>query len=108
MGDGDMHVQTLFAYQSSASSDIRTAIVQAGTLNIINPSALLGDLEAFATVGLSLGYDWGDWSAELFASNLFDERGQLSRYQQCGSCSQRGYIVPVQPRLIGVRIGYDF
>jgi hypothetical protein len=45
---------------------------------------------------------------DVFVSNLFDERGQLARYQQCGSCGQRPYIVPNQPRTIGIRTGLKF
>ncbi len=108
LGDARAHVQGVLAHQSSASSDIRTAIVQAGTGNTVNPAALQGRLEGFTTVGLSTGVDWSNWTFEAFVANLFDERGQLSRFQQCGSCSQRPYIVPNQPRTFGLRAGYRF
>ncbi|MEQ1687830.1 MAG: TonB-dependent receptor [Sphingopyxis sp.] len=97
LGQGRAHFQSVVAHQSSASADIRTA-----------NAASLGRLEGFTTVGLSFGIDWSSWTFEAFASNLFDERGQLSRFQQCGACSQRTYIVPVQPRTFGLRAGYHF
>jgi hypothetical protein len=52
--------------------------------------------------------DFDKLNIELFASNVFDERGQVSRFVSCGQCYQRPYIVPIQPRTIGVRLGYDF
>jgi iron complex outermembrane recepter protein len=108
LGSGRANVQGIAAYQSSASSDIRTNIPQTGTGNLVNPAALQGRLPAFGTIGLSAGYDWSNWTFQAFVNNLFDERGQLSRGQQCGSCSQRPYFVPVQPRTIGIRVGYHF
>lgn len=108
LGDAEAHVQGVLTHQSSAASDIRTAVLQPGTGNTVNPAALQGRLSAFATVGLSAGIDWSNWSFDAFVSNLFDERGQLSRFQQCGSCSQRPYIVSNQPRTFGLRAGYRF
>lgn len=102
------YVQALGAYQSSASSDIRTAIVQAGTGDIVNPAALQGRLAGFFSASFAAGFDWGAFTFEAFLTNAFDERGQLARYQQCGSCSQRPYIVTNTPRTFGVRAGYRF
>ncbi len=97
LGDARAHVQGVVSHQGSASSDIRTG-----------PAASVGRLAGFATVGLSTGIDWSNWTFEAFVANLFDERGQLSRFQQCGNCSQRTYIVPNQPRTFGLRAGYRF
>lgn len=85
------------AYQSKASSDIRVDFAKAQ-----------GELPDFATVNLSLGADWPTYSFELFVQNLFDERGQLSRFVQCGACTQRPYYVPITPRTIGLRAGAKF
>ncbi len=94
---GKAHLQGSVAYQSSASSDIRTAT-----------AASLGRLKAFTTADFTVGIDWSKVSAELFVANAFDERGELSRFQQCGQCGQRTYIVPTSPRMIGVRLGTKF
>ncbi len=96
------------AHQSSAASDIRTAIYETGTGNIINPAAQLGRLAPFTTVDLAWGFDFSRFNIELFARNVGDERGQLSRFEECGSCGQRPYIVPTQPRTIGIRAGAKF
>ncbi|WP_375248659.1 TonB-dependent receptor [Sphingomonas sp.] len=102
------YVQALVAHQSSASSDIRTAVYETGTGNVVNPAALLGRLEAYTTGNLAVGAELQRFTLEVFARNIWDERGQIARYQQCGSCYQRPYIVPVTPRTIGVRLGAKF
>jgi hypothetical protein len=54
---------------------------------------------------------------ELFAKNIFDERGQLNRFIPCtlSTCGQvipgipqDLYVVPTQPRVIGVKFGQSF
>ncbi|MFM6853323.1 MAG: TonB-dependent receptor domain-containing protein, partial [Sphingopyxis sp.] len=102
------YAQAVIAYQSSAASDLRTAVVEAGTGNIINPAALQGRLAGFFNANAAIGTEWNNWSFDIFVNNIFDERGELSRYQQCGSCGQRPYIVPNQPRTIGLRAGVKF
>lgn len=108
MGSAKPYLQAVVAHQSSASSDIRTAAVQTFTHNIINPAALQGRLAAFTTADFAAGADLGTYSIEVFIQNAFDERAQLSRFQECGSCSQRPYIVSNTPRTIGIRAGAKF
>jgi outer membrane receptor protein involved in Fe transport len=108
MGNAKAYGQLNVAHQSSASSDIRVAVYETFTDNVISPAALLGRLPAFTTVNLAFGIDWDKFNVELFAQNLFDERGQISRTVACGSCYQRPYIVPNQPRTFGIRAGFDF
>ncbi|ESQ81620.1 hypothetical protein AEAC466_20815 [Asticcacaulis sp. AC466] len=95
-------------HQTDASSDIRTRILETHTGNDINPAAALGKLAAFTNVDLSFGVDWDKWTAELFVKNATDERDQLARYQECGMCVQRPYIITNTPRTIGVRLGSKF
>ena len=54
-----------------------------------------------------LGYSWGDYTAELFSTNLFDKRNDLVRFTACGGCTQVR-IVPGRPRTIGLRLGARF
>ncbi|MFM5884331.1 MAG: TonB-dependent receptor [Novosphingobium sp.] len=114
------------AYQSSATTDLRTkTFVSApngdGQLHdqtvpadlllpgaFRNPAAELGDLPEFAQVNLAVGADWDHFNLELFVSNVFDTRGQISRFAECGSCGQRPYIVPINPRTVGLRAGAKF
>ena len=96
-GSARPYGQLNWAYQSSASSDIRVA-----------DAFQLGRLLDYGTVNLAVGIEWDSFNLELFASNLFDERGQASRFVQCGQCYQRPYIVPITPRTIGLRAGSKF
>jgi outer membrane receptor protein involved in Fe transport len=97
-------------HQSSASSDIRTAAVQTGTGNIYSPADRLGRLPAYTltdfTAGLDFGAD-GQFTIEAFLNNAFDERAQITRFAECGSCL-RTYIVPFTPRTFGLRGGVKF
>ncbi len=103
------YVQALVSHQSSAASDIRAAVYQTGTGAIINPAAELGRLRAYTTGNLALGAEIGsNYTIEVFAQNLWDVRGEISRFQECGSCGQRPYIVPITPRTIGIRAGAKF
>ncbi len=95
-GDAKGYFQLNGFYQSSAPSDLRIA-----------NNALQGELQSFGVANFSVGADWSDYSIEFFVSNLLDERGDLSRFVQCGQCT-RVYIVPVQPRTVGMRVGTKF
>jgi iron complex outermembrane recepter protein len=97
MGSAEAYAQINGAYQSSASSDVRAG-----------PAAITGRLPSFATVNFAIGADWDKFNIELFALNLLDERGQLSRFLQCGQCGQRPYVAATQPRTIGIRAGFEF
>jgi iron complex outermembrane recepter protein len=106
LGSNKAHVQAVVAYTGSASSDIRTQIFVVG--NPVNPAAGTGRLAAYTTADFSVGYDFGNFTTELFVENAFDERGQLSRFQECGVCFQRPYIVSNTPRTIGLKLGTKF
>lgn len=97
MGNSKPYGQINVAYQGSASGDVRVA-----------QALLLGELPAFTTVNLALGIEWDSFNVELYAANVFDERGQSSRFVQCGQCYQRPYVVPIAPRTIGLRAGTKF
>lgn len=50
------------------------------------------------------------WSIDVYAKNVFDNRGELAKYTECPelTCGYQTYVVPVQPRLIGVRVTRNF
>lgn len=96
MWTGKLHVQGAVSYQSSALSELRP-----------DAEAITGKIKASTLVDLFFGYDWDRYSAELFATNVFDERNQLSRFVVCSICDQVK-IVPGRPRTIGLRIGAHF
>ncbi len=66
-----------------------------------------GTLKSYTLVDLFAGYDWGKYSIELFGTNVFDTRNQLSRGVSCSICTNV-HIVPGRPRTLGLRVGAKF
>ena len=109
MGPGRAHGQIGFVHQGSAPSALKT-----------DEQAITGTIPAYTLVDLFAGYDWGRYSFELFATNVFDKRNQLSRFVVCGFCGvledvtdnptglNQTKIVPGRPRTIGLRLGARF
>ncbi len=102
------HVQGSVVHASSASSDIRTLAFAPGTGAAYSPADGLGRLRAYTTFDFAAGLNWPFLSAEIVIENAFDTRAQLSRYQECGTCFQRPYVVANTPRTIGIRLGHSF
>jgi iron complex outermembrane recepter protein len=96
MWTGHAHVQGVIAYQGSAPSDLDPS-----------QAALIGKIRASTLVDLFAGYDWGDYNVELFTTNIFDTRNELSRLVVCSICTQVK-IIPGRPRTIGLRLGAKF
>ena len=107
VGPGKAHVQGVVAYQGSASADIRQNVQDDPANPINNPNTFLGRIRSSTVVDLFAGYDWSNYSLELFGSNIFDKRNELSRFVTCSICTQTK-IVPGRPRTIGLRAGLKF
>jgi iron complex outermembrane receptor protein len=105
--DVKAHVQGSITYRGPAPSSLRTAIALVHTNEIVDPNEFQGRLHAATLVDLFAGLDWRKWNFELFGTNIFDKRIDISRQTACGSCT-RALVVPGQPRTIGVRIGTKF
>jgi|KBSMisStandDraft_5_1062788.scaffolds.fasta_scaffold10978_5 outer membrane receptor protein involved in Fe transport len=105
--DVKAHVQGAISYQSSAPSSIRTEIELVGTHEHVNPNEFQGRIGAATLVDLFAGLDWPKWNLELFGTNIFDKRNDISRFTACGSCT-RTLVVPGRPRTIGIRAGAKF
>ena len=105
--DVKAHVQGGISYQSSAPSSIRTLIALVGTGELVNPNEFQGKIGSAALVDLFAGLDWPKYNLEVFGTNIFDKRNDLSRFTACGSCT-RALVVPGRPRTIGVRAGMKF
>jgi len=106
-GDVKAHVQGGISYRGSAPSSLRTAIALVHTGEILDPNDFQGRLHAATLVDLYAGLDWPRWNVELFTTNIFDKRIDISRQTACGSCT-RALVVPGQPRTIGIRAGMKF
>ena len=109
MGPGKAHAQVGVVHQTSARSALKTA-----------DEEVTGRIPGYTLVDLFAGYDWDKYSFELFATNVFDKRNQLSRFVVCGLCGvledvagnptglNQTKIVPGRPRTIGIRLGAKF
>ena len=96
---GKAHVQVGFVHQSSAPighltdrrcNDLRQAPG-------IDPGRSVRRLQL------------AQFQFELFGTNIFDERNELSRFVVCGICTPPVHqIVPGRPRTIGLRAGMKF
>lgn len=71
---------------------------------------ITGDMPGYGTVDFALGFKKDLWSFDVFLKNAFDNRGQLARYSECATavCGAQTYVVPVQPRLLALRVTRDF
>jgi outer membrane receptor protein involved in Fe transport len=105
----DGHVQLAVNHNGKRTSDLRTA-----------EQAIKGSLKAYTTADLSFGIEKGNWTAELFATNLFNTSGVVNTGVQCvetvcgtgvtASTPTGGvfYDSIIRPRLIGLKLGTKF
>ena len=94
------NVQASAVYVGERTSDLRTLAANA-----------LGDMPAYTVVDVSAGVEMNSFHYQLYVSNAFDRRAVLNRYAECdvllcGAISQ--YVVPNQPRTVGVKFGQKF
>ncbi|MBP7419291.1 MAG: TonB-dependent receptor, partial [Xanthomonadales bacterium] len=94
MGSLQSYVQGALVYEAERTSDLRTL-----------ERDILGDLPSYTTFDASFGFGKDNWTVDLFLNNAFDERGQVSRFSQCREevCGEQVYVVPIRPRMFGVR-----
>jgi outer membrane receptor protein involved in Fe transport len=100
VGQYDAHAQATVVYVDDRWADLRTV-----------QREILGPMDAYTTVDLTLGIESEHWTVELFALNAFDELAELDRFAQCDAtvCGQTSvYVAVVQPRTIGIRFGQRF
>ena len=97
---GKGFVQLAGVYVGARTADLRVV-----------PQSILGTEPAYTQFDLSTGFDWGNVHLELYVNNVADTRGQLDRYAECDATkcgAEAVYIVPTQPRTIGVKFGQKF
>ena len=108
VGSWEAHVQGSVNYEGLRTSDLRTV-----------QRAIVGNFGAYTTADFSVGVKNKAWSAELFATNIFDSNGVTGRGLQCNEsiCGDPGgvtasggkfYSSIVQPRTIGLKVGTKF
>ncbi|MBB4632775.1 TonB-dependent receptor [Sphingosinicella soli] len=108
LGSLDAHLQGAVVYEGSRTSDLR-----------LFERDLVGSLPSYTTVDISAGVRTDRWTVELYARNLFDSRGQVTRTFQCGesTCGDpdgetaiggKFYTIVTTPRTIGLKVGTKF
>jgi outer membrane receptor protein involved in Fe transport len=92
-------LQATVLHQSSAASILDTA-----------SEAILGPTPAFTTADFAVGTAQGNWNAELYIENAFDEHGQLNRYGQCSAtfCYENPRVYPIKPQNFGIKFAQRF
>lgn len=105
----DAYVQGAFVHVGRRTSDLRAI-----------ERSLLGDLPAYNTFDFSAGIRHGNWALDGFLNNAFGARGEMGRFSSCTPqvCAAHGvvpgypngqyYIIPIQPRTLGLRFTQDF
>jgi len=84
------HIMPSIVYSSASNSDI----LRQNTDRV----------QGYTQVGLAAGLSADNWTAEIYANNLLDSQGELSRF--FGNDRER--VTPVRPRTIGARVAYNF
>ncbi|MFC3067989.1 TonB-dependent receptor [Phenylobacterium soli] len=93
------HVQGALVYEGARWTDLR--VLERG---------IIGRMPSYTTADFTAGVERSNWRLEAYIKNAFDERGQDSRYAECATqvCGPQTYVVPIKPRLIGIRFGQSF
>jgi len=98
LGDWAANVQGAFVYQTKTAPALKTA-----------DQLSIGMQPAYGLFDLSGGVEKNGMSIQLLVTNVTDRLAQLSRFEQCtvGVC-QQPYVIPAQPRTIGIKFGQKF
>lgn len=95
----DAYVQGSIVGQTSNWTDLR-----------IVEREIIGKQKGYQTTDISTGMSKDGLSLSLYMKNVFDKRASLNRYAECAEsvCGTQYYIVPNQPRTVGIRLGKNF
>jgi outer membrane receptor protein involved in Fe transport len=71
---------------------------------------IVGKQDAYVIADFSAGVEYGNASLEVFLNNAFDERADLSRYEECAIqvCGAQTYTFINVPRTLGIKFGQKF
>lgn len=108
VGSNNAHVQLAASHVGSRRNDLRDL-----------ENDLLGQLPAYTTLDLSVGFKTDAYRVELFATNVFDSKGLVSSAVQCleTTCGDPDDVSPlggvfydyrIRPRVIGIKVGANF
>lgn len=99
LGGFDAYWRTSLVHQGERRADLRDF-----------ENAILGDQPSYEIVDLSVGLERNNYTIELFANNVTDERTVLYRFVQCAEsvCGTQPYHVTTPPRTIGLKFSQRF
>ena len=109
LGGSDAFVQAALVHVGARTTDLR--LVERG---------LLGNLPAYNSADLSTGIQHGSWSVDAYVDNVFDTRGAMYKFTECGVtiCGAHNVVAQYpngqvytgfsQPRTFGIRFKQDF
>jgi iron complex outermembrane receptor protein len=90
--------QASFTYQNKTAPVLQAPVVEE-----------IGMMPAWGMLDLAGGVDRGNMTLQLFVTNATDKRAQLSRFTQSNPQNDNQvYILPVQPRTIGIKFSQRF
>jgi iron complex outermembrane recepter protein len=98
IGDWEGFAQASGMYQTSTEPLLRLIDQQT-----------IGQMPAYGLVDLAGGVSRNGMTATLYITNAFDALAQLTRFVECTTttCGQP-YVIPAQPRTIGIKFGQKF
>ena len=97
-GDVTPYAQAAYVYQTQTAPQLQVDIDQ-----------ILGMMPAYGILDLSAGAHIKDFSIEMFCSNCGDKRAQFSRFANTNPLNDNQvYIIPAQPRTIGIKFSQRF
>jgi outer membrane receptor protein involved in Fe transport len=98
VGEFKANVQGAYVYQTSSTALLLPVFQQA-----------LGNLPGYGVLDLSSGVERNRILVQLRVTNVLDTRGQITRFAECTptTCTQP-YVIPTQPRTVGIQIGQKF
>jgi outer membrane receptor protein involved in Fe transport len=99
LGPFGAYLQSAVNYQTNATQDLNTYY-----------NELLGDTPGFASVDFSGGLHRGNKTVDLFITNAFDERGELTKNTFCSItfCSNSSRTFTIRPQFFGIKFGERF
>lgn len=98
IGGWNPNVQAAFVYQTQTAPALKTLEAQ-----------VIGMQPAYGMLDLTTGIEKNGMNIQLLLDNVTDKRAQYSRFEQCTVqvCTQP-YVIPAQPRTIGIKFGQKF
>jgi hypothetical protein len=74
-----------------------------------NEQAVIGFAPAYGLLDLSAGATHNSTQVTVYLSNVTDKRAQLTRFTNISANNMNQvYVVPAQPRTIGIQVSQNF